>query len=215
MVTFVLSNISSTNTALSSNASLPRRRLAAAASVLSPSASVSTAEYAPLHSRVYLWHKDTDPYSRDQRIQSAGYFEDLKVMSSTNQGCVDRVYDLRHDPFEQRNLVLPNKGCLVRFDSQDPRNFESIIDPNAAKSHCKMLDATACLAKYHRSVITKMQTIFPKLTAFAKFGNFPMIQYMKKDDAFCEVPTVGKVSAINFENTADCGKRRECSVPDY
>lgn len=203
-----------TNASLSVNATSHRRRLAATTTTTTAT-SATMEDYSPLHSRVYLWHKDTDPYSRDQRVQSAGYFEDLKVMSSTNQGCVDRVYDLRHDPYEQRNLVVPNKGCIVRFGSHDLHNMEALIDRNAAKSHCKMLDATACLAKYHRSVITKMQVIMPKLTAFAKYGNQPMIDYMKRDNAFCAVPTIGQVPLINFEHKPGCGRSGECSIPDY
>lgn len=60
--------------------------------------------------RVFLWHKDTDPYSRDERMQSGGHYDFVKVLSSSPRGCLDRIFDMKVDPTEQHNLFAGGGG---------------------------------------------------------------------------------------------------------
>lgn len=92
---------------------------------------------SPLHSRVYLWHKDTDPFRNDNRIQGAAYFEELKIITSSSAGCLDRVFDMKHDPLENRNLAVNAHSCKVSYDRMSLSAIEDLIDRSSAKSHCE------------------------------------------------------------------------------
>lgn len=107
-----------------------------------PDASITTAM-----NRVFLWHKDTDPFSRDERIQSAGYYDDFKILSSTNGGCIDRMFDLKYDPLEKMNLLAngyavdrPRGGnlCRLNFENANPDTIANILpkDNIGVTKHC-------------------------------------------------------------------------------
>jgi hypothetical protein len=145
-------------------------------SVVASGTGVSVSQYGKLNqlqNRVWLWHKDTDPATQNgARFQSGGYFDDIKIITTDHQGCLLQVFDLRHDPYEDRNLVV-NGGrhkthhCAVNFDSyNNVHNLENLIDRGIAKHHCEKHMETAagqrstvesCMAKYHQNVVTKIQ----------------------------------------------------------
>jgi hypothetical protein len=82
--------------------------------------------------RVYLWHKDTDPFRQGQeRVQSGGYFENIKLLTSTNRFCIDRIFDLRHDPFEDNNVLKPPynslQQCKLTLSNIDANQFRSAL----------------------------------------------------------------------------------------
>ena len=53
------------------------------------------------------------------RRQSAALYQDVKIITENQQGCVIRVFDLKHDPFEQRNLVVNHQHCSLTFTKHD------------------------------------------------------------------------------------------------
>ena len=129
-----------------------------------------------LRNRVFLWHKDTDPAeSHGPTYQSGGYFDDVKIITTERRGCLYQVYDLRHDPYENRNLVVGMQGkfissfnhypCPVRYDTyQNVHEIENLIDKVSARAHCtESQGATGnielCMKKYHLSIVTKIQVI--------------------------------------------------------
>jgi hypothetical protein len=154
--------------------------------------------YHTLKSRVFLWHKNTASYRTEYQIQSAAYFEDIMLMTYSMNGCVERVFDMKHDPYQTRNLVLGNHDmgldvrafttnkvlCKVNFETHSLSLLENLIDRGAAMHHCEGAmggarfavatngnDPEVCMAKYHRSVVTKLQVMLPKLKAFVLHGN--------------------------------------------
>jgi hypothetical protein len=93
--------------------------------------------------RVFLWHKDTDPYDakKDERIQSAGYYDYVKLLSSSPSGCLDRIYDMKIDPTEQFNLLSHKNGihkpCRFNYDSPhvDIPTIISLFNKDAIHNH--------------------------------------------------------------------------------
>ena len=59
-------------------------------------------------------------------FQSAGYFKELKIITTTTHGCLDRVFDLKYDPTEGENLIT-RKFCQISFDSFGFKSIESAI----------------------------------------------------------------------------------------
>lgn len=127
-----------------------------------------------LYQRVFLWHKDTERFGNDDRYQSAGVYEDLKVITSTPKGCVDRIFDLKHDPFESRNLMSAElrgnmRHCLVNFDKFDGGTIEKIVDKQAAAHHCATAAAfhgldgqsevASCINRFHKAIVDKIKVI--------------------------------------------------------
>jgi hypothetical protein len=50
--------------------------------------------------RLHLWHKVTEKVTPNQeRCQSSGWFDNLKLTTSGPKGCLHRVFDLNHDPY--------------------------------------------------------------------------------------------------------------------
>ena len=66
-------------------------------------------------SRVFLWHKDTDPYSRDDRMQSGGYYDQIKILTTSPRGCLNRIFDMKYDAVESFNLYHGG-FCAIHFD---------------------------------------------------------------------------------------------------
>jgi arylsulfatase A-like enzyme len=136
--------------------------------------SVSVSQYGKLNqlqNRVFLWHKDTDPATHNgERFQSGGHFDDIKVITTERNGCLLQVYDLRHDPYEDRNLVTGRQqkhNCKIHFNNYNNlRELENIIDRDFSRHHCeKHIEAAnaqkttleSCMTKYHQSVVAKIQ----------------------------------------------------------
>ncbi len=119
-----------------------------------------------LKSRMFLWHKDTERYSdQEDRYQSAGYFEDVKVITSGHQGCVIRIFDLKHDPFEHHNIAgKAARACEVSFGRFDAASIGKIVNSESAKAHCDgdgsgvvKVDPEACMKKFHRNIALKVE----------------------------------------------------------
>jgi hypothetical protein len=186
--------------------------------------------------RVYLWHKDTDPYSRDERMQSAGYYEYIKVISSSGRGCIDRVFDMRHDPTERTNLVVGShrSDCYGRFDTYDkPGVLEALIPANVAQAHCadlikhnavqNVLGAVspgeqACMERYHKTLLSKLRIILDRLVPFALHGNRGHQHYMSDliDKATCDIPVASQLKTLDFNHNVDCKTSpKECTKPEF
>ena len=82
--------------------------------------------------------KDTERTNYDERYQSAAYYRDVKIITSSQRGCVIRVFDLKRDPYERHNLVK-NDNCKVNFHDYNIMKIEELIDKNTAKSHCETI----------------------------------------------------------------------------
>lgn len=180
--------------------------------------------------RVFLWHKDTDPFSRDERMQSAGYYDYVKVIASGHNYCIDRIFDLRHDPLESTNL-LPSrvgKSCALRFDGVDLQRIKDALGTSPIQPHCslhgeskdkKVIEAKleACKTKYHSLVATKVWIILKKLIPFVHFGNKGHLKYLAKDmdKATCDIPVASKVFRLDH-SPAECKNSKfGCYAPEY
>jgi arylsulfatase A len=163
--------------------------------------------------RIFLWHKDTEKPKPDQvGYQSSGQFDKVKITTNSVLGCLDRVYDHRHDPFEEFNLfTTTKKSCRLRFDTS-PKDM-----PNALK---ESLNRTAfgevyrasapylsgsdygleCEEEYFEEFVNKVDLIWSKLVPFVKHGGHPMYEYMHKrfDKATCKVPVAAEITPIKF-----------------
>jgi hypothetical protein len=169
--------------------------------------------------RVYLWHKDTDPgLTPSMRIQSAGYYQDLKILTSEHgkpfRGCIDRIFDLRHDPYEHNNLMSADaRQCPVSFKKYDSASLVSLLAHNGAVSkHC--VEDAACIERYNAGVVERMLVIMPKLKAFVLHGSDVFDNYMRNDlkKATCSVPVVSEVKPIDF-GSQECLEKLECTAP--
>lgn len=89
--------------------------------------------------RVFLWHKDTDPFRDDERMQSAAYYQDLKLLTTGSRGCVNRLFDLKHDPLEAHNLIRADaaRDCSVNFDHRSVLAVEKMLDNELISAHCE------------------------------------------------------------------------------
>lgn len=100
-----------------------RRHVSASGSASSESEERRTSTLSPiakqkglLRDRVYLWHKDTDPaYPIEPRVQSAGYYDHVKIITYGKSGYLHSIYDLKHDPFEQHNLIRDPENSDVFY----------------------------------------------------------------------------------------------------
>ena len=180
--------------------------------------------------RVYLWHKDTDPYSQDERIQSAGYYNEIKILLTSRMGCLHKIFDLRHDYNEYHNLYSGSK-CLVNINNYSKELVMKVISKDISKAHCSSSTSSTseskesskdnsienCMNKYYDTIISKIVVILPKLMAFIKYGNHGHQQYMNndKDKAICTVPVAEQVKTLKFKTNDNCISELTCSVPEY
>lgn len=168
------------------------------------------AHHGPPANRVFLWHKDTDPFrALDQRQQAGGYYENVKVLTSGPRHCIDRIFDLAADPFERRNLL---KGpytsvyhCPLGIASADVNAIRSALSHGdlqtaAIASHCnhgadmsdedekqaqefvqdKDKDKEACKVHYINILTFKTMVILRKLLPFVRDGKRGHDKYMSK-----------------------------------
>ena len=176
----------------------------------------STAE-----NRVFLWHKDTDPYSReDQRMESAGYYDFIKIIAPG--GCVDRVFDLKHDPLENKNL-LSRKGCFLNFDNFDKKRLAAAMPVTIAEAHCASVHTetsalNACVTAYHTSLVSKITVIMERLISFVRYGNRGHQRYMSNwaNNATCSIPVASQLKVMEYSANSDCQNFKfGCSEPEY
>ena len=197
-----------------------------------------------IDNRLHLWHKETDPYQgTHERMHSAAYYKDIKIITSSYRGCLVKIYDMKHDQYESHNLY--NGGgsgwetdCKINFDAQNIHTH--ILRDDLIRNHCEKrtkknshssstttgktgTGAAAaeyqshghCLSKYVHSVIEKVQYMLPHLARFAKYGSGPFHSYMKNDEknAVCIVPSISQIKPIEFEIEPGCWRKGTCSVP--
>ena len=176
--------------------------------------------------RLFLWHKDTDPYS-GARMQSAAYYKDLKIITSSNRGCLDRLYDLKHDPYEKANLIERGAGgsCTFHFGTPSLPHLETAlrgelikkmcenkvkhnhhsIHPQQEGNHSKTSEyhsESHCISKYVHSLVERAVYMFTKLAPFAMYGSEPFHHFMREDikRGNCSVPLLSQVHPIVFDD---------------
>jgi len=155
--------------------------------------------------RLFLWHKDTESVDGHQdRMQDAAVYDQVKVTTTGLSGCMDRVFDLKHDPFEDHNFVTAR--CKVSRETppaQLAARLRESISPAPFHAHCKVSSARekadACARRLHEALLAKVEHMLPVLFQFVREGNFPMSDYLKhQKEATCLVPTVDMVRATRF-----------------
>jgi len=163
--------------------------------------------------RVFLWHKDTEQVAGNQdRMQGAAVYDQVKVTTTGLHGCVDRVFDLKHDPFEDRNFV--NAPCKVSRDTpanQLAGRLKESISSAPFLAHCTKGSAgqprekiDACVRRLHDALLAKVQLMLPQLFQFVREGNEPMKYSLahRKEQSTCLVPTANMLNAAQF--SASC-----------
>lgn len=167
-----------------------------------------TTDGVSYNKRLHLWHKVAEKVSPQQdRCQSSGWYDDLKLTTSSYKGCLDRVFDHRIDPTERLNL-LTSSGCTIKFGTPIATlraDFKRAIGIQEYKKFCaaKKLDRTAqleCVTTRHSHTVDRAMKIWLELTKFVTLGNTPMITYQKEryDKAICKVPNVSDLPAISY-----------------
>lgn len=157
--------------------------------------------------RLHLWHKVTEPVASNQdRCQSSGWYDNLKITTTSHHGRLDRMFDHRIDPTEQLNLF--NKTTEINFSTPSGilrTKFKQAISMEAYKTYCatnKMghITIAACTAARHRHAVNRAMNIWSELTKFVTKGNTPMVTYEKEryDKATCKVPKVSDLPAISY-----------------
>lgn len=88
--------------------------------------------------RMFLWHYFGDPWdTNEDRYQSAAYYHEVKIITSSRRGCLDRVFDLRHDPYEQHNLITYVFKCNVNFNEYNAERYKNALDMRSVRKHCE------------------------------------------------------------------------------
>lgn len=190
--------------------------------------------HVPPTNRIFLWHKDTDPYrAQEQRQQAGGYFETVKILTSGPRHCIDRIFDLAADPFEHRNLLkgpyTTVHNCRLSIASVDVNMIRSALthgdlDSNVIVSHCKLSDSSAeddkelCKVHYINILTAKIMTIIRKLLPFVRDGKRGHDKYMSEtaDKATCTVPVASMIEPLDYLTDKGCESHRfGCSEPEY
>lgn len=179
-------------------------------------------------SRVFLWHKETDPYrSRDERMGSAGYFDQIKVIAQGRRGCIEKIFDLKHDPFEDRNLLASpynhHAMCKLSIYDVDGAALKNALLSNhdlPLPDHCKTAAAMqeSCSDKYLSMVVFKSMVVVRKLVPFMRDGNRGHQWYMSEDadKAVCDVPVASHVKQMDYLRDTNCERHKfGCSFPEY
>lgn len=176
-----------------------------------------------LTNRVFLWHKDTDPFhAYDFRLQSGGYFDNVKVLTDSNRGCIDRIFDLRYDPFESTNLLRrpfsESHQCKMNFDNVNVGMLKTALS-HLENHHCDgPSDKVSCNNHHIHRIIVRVMVILDKLIPFVRYGNKGHLNYMEKDvnKATCDIPVASRVLNFNYEVDQGCKTSKYgCSHPEY
>ncbi len=166
----------------------------------------NTHGYSLLSKRLFLWHKDTEPVSQSQpRVQSSAMFESVKIILEGDAGCLDRVFDLRHDPFEDNNLVA--EKCKINKRTSKPllrEQLKASIGSSSFRQLCVKrrdiaLKVDECITHQYNKLLDKIEYMLLHLINFIEEGSAPMRNYMKHaKEATCLVPRVDMVRAAEF-----------------
>jgi hypothetical protein len=194
--------------------------------------------------RVFLWHKDTDPYSRDERMQSAGHYDHVKVLTSSPTGCFDRIFDMKLDPVEHFNLFQQNgPRCKINYNTKlDLPMIISVLNKqNVISHHCSPhhqntskykklmeilkqqsslsfhgININTCEEFYNYYYSIKIYIILKKLFALVHTGNLGHQKYMKDDSekATCKIPLASQIKPFDFTNVCSSTDPL-CSIPEF
>jgi hypothetical protein len=161
---------------------------------------------------------------------SAGYLDELKIITRSKFGCIYKIFDLKHDPFEDHNLASTGGHCKIKFSSNND-DFGSIISTEIGRGHCShkhnnnnendnnMIekDILFCMENYRHKIISKMILIMNKLVPFALNGNIAHTNYMTKDRNLntCETPTTSQVAKLDFEGIMSNNANSKSTIPSY
>lgn len=183
------------------------------------------------HNRVHLWHKACDPFGGDVRRQAGGWYEYVKVLAS-NDGCIDRVFDMRHDPTEQVNLVESSRHrCSLSFNSVTMQALMGALSKHWAAAHCQQVMSSKhsedflhgesddkCQARYHAHLAKKVGVVLSKLVPFFHFGKQGWANYMDTDfkHATCAVPMASQAKKMRWAERSSCANHKfGCTEPEY
>ena len=102
-------------------------------------------------------------------------------------GCLERIFDLKKDPYESRNLIQGPK-CAVRFDNFDATSLQKVVDKNSWRSYCSAEvsdigkeesdEVTRCIAHHHQNILLRLHLMMSKLSVFVKYGNEPHKKFL-------------------------------------
>jgi arylsulfatase A-like enzyme len=159
--------------------------------------------------RLFLWHKDTEVAAHNQdRVQSSAVYDQVKVMLKGTSGCLDRIFDLKHDPYEDHNMIYSACKVTAKTSSDEIRDqVQRSIDPGAYRNHCQALKneqhkIDACAKHLYNSLVNKVLFMLPPLFEFVKDGNYPMLEYAtRKKSATCLVPTADVLKPVQFSSS--------------
>jgi hypothetical protein len=175
-----------------------------------------------IHNRVFLWHKDTDKYRpTDDRINSAGYFDGLKVILREN-GCLYRIFDMHHDPYEDANLAVVQRGSRNQCSSAsiskyDRETLVSVINKDAGRSHCErsvQRQPGECLQKYQESVLERLLVIMNRLVPFVRHGKTARDNY-NIEATVCDIPVASMPQRLKFSPDSCAAHLESCCNPDH
>ena len=105
-------------------------------------------------------------------------------------GCLERIFDLKKDPFELKNLVIGPK-CAVKFDNFDAITLEKVIGKDSWKSYCnnsevlniekgeKNDEMMQCVTRHHEIILLRLHLMMSKLSVFVKYGNEPHRKFLQ------------------------------------
>ena len=109
-----------------------------------------------IHKRLYLYHRDTDPFDGyDGRINSAGILENLKIITKDRSGYIYKMFDLKKDPLESKNLIKPHSNRLD-FNNLSPSNIRENVNLDSSIVSNKCMEAnnhTTCSTRYYENNI--------------------------------------------------------------
>jgi arylsulfatase A len=176
--------------------------------------------------RVFLWHYDGDPYDgRESRYQSAAFYHELKIISSNPNVCVDRIYDLRHDPYEQHSLISQPFRCAISMQHFGSDSYKSALDQQIIRKHCQDMPSSStstsnldsCVENYVTSMVARIAIMYPRLVAFVKHGNYAHQEYMNhdKEHVTCDVPSLNQTKRLKYISSEKCLEEYKCSLPEY
>ncbi len=131
---------------------------------------------------------------------SSAYYDEVKIITSSNRGCLDKIFDLKHDPFEDVNLIDPavRRDCSIRFGASTPEQLLGSVNKQVYHRHCEHVtkNIDECMETLHRQLVQKIQMMYPKLVDFVIHGNEGHKAF--KTNAICSVPVASEVAPITY-----------------
>ena len=85
-------------------------------------------------------------------------FSFCQIITEGPSGCVIRIFDLRHDPYEHHNLAKGAHHCRVAFDT--PR---AAAKPSPSASTSSASSSSPSVVEAWRELIDRSHTPFPSL----------------------------------------------------